>query len=316
MGLRSALQRRLSPAAGIKEGGRTGLVAVTVAACFGLSVFVAPLLQVRRGHMDAHCIARCAATGAALMLLTHAHATACCSLQAIPQLATAPVLVLVGAFMLGECVHIDWGCILTAVPAFLTIVIQARRGRRGAARRVHDGLLVGRRVGAPAAPTCAETYPTPLLVVQPFTFSISNGIYAGLLMSALLHLLTGEAFAPLLRRGSAGDAHAHPSPVAADVEAPLLGREQHPPSAVASPRGQPIAIAAVVRRLPSTPSDAGSDRQGGDARSFTLYLNTAGSLTLGSLGSLRGSSLTARQHGGGSSAGGPLSHDGHPPAHR
>lgn len=32
-------------AVGIKEGGRTGLVAVTVATCFGLSVFLAPFLQ-------------------------------------------------------------------------------------------------------------------------------------------------------------------------------------------------------------------------------------------------------------------------------
>ena len=32
-------------AVGIKEGGRTGLVAITVSACFGLSVFFAPFLQ-------------------------------------------------------------------------------------------------------------------------------------------------------------------------------------------------------------------------------------------------------------------------------
>lgn len=33
-------------AVGIKEGGRTGLVAVTVAGCFAVSMFLAPLLQV------------------------------------------------------------------------------------------------------------------------------------------------------------------------------------------------------------------------------------------------------------------------------
>lgn len=33
-------------AVGIKEGGRTGLVAITVSACFLLSMFLAPLLQV------------------------------------------------------------------------------------------------------------------------------------------------------------------------------------------------------------------------------------------------------------------------------
>lgn len=54
-------------------------------------------------------------------------------------MATAPVLVLVGAMMMGESTHIDWSSMLTAIPAFLTIVI------------------------------------------QPFTFSIANGIYAGTL---------------------------------------------------------------------------------------------------------------------------------------
>lgn len=35
---------------GIKEGGRTGLVAVTVSACFGVSIFFAPILQVGGGR--------------------------------------------------------------------------------------------------------------------------------------------------------------------------------------------------------------------------------------------------------------------------
>jgi hypothetical protein len=58
-------------------------------------------------------------------------------LQAVPSIATAPVLVLVGAMMIGEAGHINWSSIPTALPAFLTIVI------------------------------------------QPFTFSIANGIYSG-----------------------------------------------------------------------------------------------------------------------------------------
>ena len=53
-------------------------------------------------------------------------------------MTTAPVLVLVGAMMMGEAGHVDWTCMTSAVPAFLTMVI------------------------------------------QPFTFSIANGIYAGL----------------------------------------------------------------------------------------------------------------------------------------
>jgi AGZA family xanthine/uracil permease-like MFS transporter len=48
------------------------------------------------------------------------------------------VLVLVGAMMMGEASHLDWTRMTSAVPAFLTIVI------------------------------------------QPFTFSIANGIYAGM----------------------------------------------------------------------------------------------------------------------------------------
>ncbi len=88
-------------AMGIKEGGRTGLVAVTVAACFGVSLFFTPLLQ------------------------------------AVPAVAIAPVLILVGAMMAGEAGNIDWKCMQTALPAFLTII------------------------------------------VQPFTLSIANGIFAG-----------------------------------------------------------------------------------------------------------------------------------------
>ncbi len=53
-------------------------------------------------------------------------------------MTSTPVLILVGAMMMGEAGHVDWTRMTTAVPAFLTIV------------------------------------------VQPFTFSIANGIYAGL----------------------------------------------------------------------------------------------------------------------------------------
>jgi AGZA family xanthine/uracil permease-like MFS transporter len=39
-------------AVGIKEGGRTGLVAVTVAGCFTLSMFLAPFMQVRSTYQS------------------------------------------------------------------------------------------------------------------------------------------------------------------------------------------------------------------------------------------------------------------------
>ncbi|GMH47571.1 hypothetical protein TrRE_jg12044 [Triparma retinervis] len=74
-------------AAGIKEGGRTGLTAVVVGALFLASLFFSPLLG------------------------------------SVPQNATAPVLMLVGSMMMGECRNINWDHTATAVPAFLTIVM-------------------------------------------------------------------------------------------------------------------------------------------------------------------------------------------------
>ena len=74
-------------AAGIKEGGRTGLTAVTIGILFLLSLFFAPLFG------------------------------------SVPQEATAPVLILVGAMMMGESKNIDWENMASAIPAFLTIIM-------------------------------------------------------------------------------------------------------------------------------------------------------------------------------------------------
>ena len=74
-------------AAGIGEGGRTGLTAVTVAALFLLSMFLWPLAA------------------------------------AIPGAATAPALILVGALMMDGVRHIDWDDIADSLPAFLTIIV-------------------------------------------------------------------------------------------------------------------------------------------------------------------------------------------------
>ncbi|MDV6375017.1 NCS2 family permease [Deinococcus arenicola] len=73
-------------AAGIGEGGRTGLTAVTVAVLFLLSMFLWPLAS------------------------------------AIPGAATAPALILVGAMMMEGVKHIDWDDISDSLPAFLTII--------------------------------------------------------------------------------------------------------------------------------------------------------------------------------------------------
>ena len=73
-------------AAGIEEGGKTGLVAVVVGALFLLSIFLWPVASM------------------------------------VPAVATAPALILVGAFMMGGMANLDWSDHLVAIPAFLTII--------------------------------------------------------------------------------------------------------------------------------------------------------------------------------------------------
>jgi adenine/guanine/hypoxanthine permease len=74
-------------AAGVNAGGRTGLTAVVVALCFLASLFLAPLVQ------------------------------------AVPAVATAPALILVGALMCASLKEIDWQDIAIAIPSFLTIIL-------------------------------------------------------------------------------------------------------------------------------------------------------------------------------------------------
>jgi len=77
----------IESAAGVAEGGRTGLTAIVVGILFLLTLFVAPLVH------------------------------------AIPTAATAPALILVGALMMGGLAEIDWADPMAAVPAFLTVVM-------------------------------------------------------------------------------------------------------------------------------------------------------------------------------------------------
>lgn len=77
----------IESASGIEEGGRTGLTAVVVGALFLLAVFLSPIAGV------------------------------------IPPEATAPVLVLVGYFMMRAVGEIDWRDPAVGIPAMLTIVM-------------------------------------------------------------------------------------------------------------------------------------------------------------------------------------------------
>ena len=74
-------------ATGVEEGGRTGLTAVTVAVLFVLSLFLTPLFV------------------------------------AVPAIATAPALIVVGALMMRGARELDWSRADEAIPAFLTLAV-------------------------------------------------------------------------------------------------------------------------------------------------------------------------------------------------
>jgi AGZA family xanthine/uracil permease-like MFS transporter len=74
-------------AAGIGEGGRTGLTAFSTAICFALALFLSPLFL------------------------------------SIPSAATAPALIIVGVMMMPSIKRIHWDNYCKAIPAFLTIIM-------------------------------------------------------------------------------------------------------------------------------------------------------------------------------------------------
>ena len=83
----STVTTYVESASGVAEGGRTGLTAVVTGLLFLASLFLSPL---------------------AFM---------------IPGAATAPILIIVGVFMMEPVVKIDFADYLEAIPAFLTIVM-------------------------------------------------------------------------------------------------------------------------------------------------------------------------------------------------
>lgn len=83
----STVTSYIESAAGVEEGGRTGLTTLVVSACFLLAVFLHPLFL------------------------------------AIPAVATAPALVIVGIFMMQSVAKLDLGDFTKAMPAVLTMVL-------------------------------------------------------------------------------------------------------------------------------------------------------------------------------------------------
>lgn len=82
----STVTSYIESAAGVAEGGKTGLVAVTAALLFLAALVFAPLVGL------------------------------------VPGFATAPALIIVGALMLSEIVRVDFRDFTEAFPAFLTVI--------------------------------------------------------------------------------------------------------------------------------------------------------------------------------------------------
>lgn len=88
-------------ASGVAQGGRSGLTAFAVACCFAVALFFSPLFL------------------------------------AIPSAATAPVLIIVGLFMLSPIKNIALEDYAESIPAFITIVMMPM------AYSISDGILIG-----------------------------------------------------------------------------------------------------------------------------------------------------------------------------
>ena len=88
-------------ASGVAQGGRTGLTAFTVAVCFGISLLFSPIFL------------------------------------SIPAAATAPVLILVGLFMMSPIKLIDFDSFSESIPAFICVIMMPLT------YSISDGILLG-----------------------------------------------------------------------------------------------------------------------------------------------------------------------------
>ena len=116
-------------ASGVAQGGRTGLTAFVVACCFAISLFFSPLFL------------------------------------AIPSAAIAPVLVIVGLFMLGPIKNIPLDDYAESIPAFITIIMMPL------AYSISDGILLG-MISYVALNICCGNYKkiTPTMYVLAILF--------------------------------------------------------------------------------------------------------------------------------------------------
>ncbi len=83
----STVTTYVESASGVAEGGRTGLTSLTVAIMFLLALFLSPLFLM------------------------------------VPAAATAPILILIGSFMLSPIVKVDFSDTTESIPVFLTVIM-------------------------------------------------------------------------------------------------------------------------------------------------------------------------------------------------
>lgn len=110
----STVTAYIESAAGVEEGGRTGLTAITAGVLFLLAVFFSPLVRMVGGGV-------LAAPGSSLLLYP----------------ITAPALIVVGCLMVQSAAKVNWSEMTEAIPAFLTMIGMAL------AYSIADGLAFG-----------------------------------------------------------------------------------------------------------------------------------------------------------------------------
>ena len=97
----SGVTTYIESASGVAQGGRTGLTALTIAGCFAAALFFSPVFL------------------------------------AIPAAATAPVLVIVGLFMMSSIKDLNFDDMSEAIPAFITMILMPLT------YSIADGILLG-----------------------------------------------------------------------------------------------------------------------------------------------------------------------------
>jgi len=155
----STVTSYIESAAGVSEGGRTGLASVVTAALFLCAIFFYPFVQMIAGGVGAteslefervKAEWRVPAQEGVELSAPEGARLALTRFKALSPV-TAPTLIIIGCLIMSAVVHIPWGDWTEALPAFLAILI------------------------------------------MPLTFSITDGIAFGFIAFAFLKVVSGQA---------------------------------------------------------------------------------------------------------------------------